>query len=210
MGYVVRMPQLGMTMEEGVVVEWPVDDGVEFEEGDLIAVVESEKTTNDVLAREDVVERFVDVEEPVGPGDPIAYVGGPGEDVPDDVRAELAGGASAADDGGAETSDEPEAASASSAPTGDGAALQMQKISPRARSYASEAGIPAEALASIEGTGPEGAVIEADVIEAEALQPRVEEPDLRTLSRPLDALEDDEARCAHEASPTRSSPAPGG
>lgn len=169
MGYVVRMPQLGMTMEEGVVVEWPVDDDTEFEEGDLIAVVESEKTTNDVLAREAgvIVERFVDVEEAVGPGDPIAYVGAPDEDVPEEVRGEIAGKATQADSE-LEAPEETGASSQSAPPTEDGAALQVEKISPRARSYASEAGIPAEALASVEGTGPGGAVVEADVIEAEA------------------------------------------
>lgn len=170
MGYVVRMPQLGMTMEEGVVVDWPVPEGDEFEEGDVIAVVESEKTTNDVEAREDgvIVERFVDLDEPVGPGDPVAYVGEPGEDVPDDVRAEVDEGASG---GTAEPTEEaePSEAPTGSAPSdGGGGAVQVAKVSPRARAYARDNDLPVDALAELDGSGPDGAVVEADVIEAEA------------------------------------------
>jgi len=170
MGYVVRMPQLGMTMESGVVVEWPVGEDTEFESGDVIAVVESEKTTNDVEAREAgvVVERFVDLEEPVGPGDPIAYVGEPGASVPDEVREELAGEAEATGGDGEDAAETTSEATASAPPSGDGASRGDAKVSPRARAYASEAGIPVESLGALAGSGPEGAVVEADVVEAEA------------------------------------------
>ena len=52
MGYVIRMPQLGMSMDEGTVVEWLVDEGEAVEAGEVVAVVESEKTSAEVEARE--------------------------------------------------------------------------------------------------------------------------------------------------------------
>lgn len=171
MGYVVRMPQLGMTMEEGVVVEWPVDAEAEFAAGDVIAIVESEKTTNDVEAREDgcILERFVEIDEPVGPGDPIAYVGEPGESVPDDLSAESeADGEDEADAAEAESATaDSRAGDAASAQAGAAAeGVADAKVSPRARSYAREHDIAEQALADLAGTGPDGAVVEADVVAA--------------------------------------------
>lgn len=171
MGYAVRMPQLGMTMEEGVVVEWCYEEDESFEEGDVIAVVESEKTTNDVEAREDgtFVEQFVDPEEPVEPGAPIAYVGDPGDKVPEDVRVELDNDGSGLEVG------ESEAQATTTASVGDpagvagssGGGAVAAKVSPRARSFARSNDLPEDELASLEGSGPSGAVVEADVVEAE-------------------------------------------
>ena len=167
MGYTVRMPQLGMTMEEGVVVEWSVDEGEQFSEGDVIAVIESEKTTNDVEAREDgvIVEQFVELKEAVEPGDPIAYVGEEGEAVPDEIRAEVSGDSSVAD----ETNEAGEVQEESAeALDGGGSAVSVaeENVSPRARSYAAEQDLDDEPLADLDGTGPDGAVIEQDVVEA--------------------------------------------
>jgi pyruvate dehydrogenase E2 component (dihydrolipoamide acetyltransferase) len=44
--YAVVMPKLGMTMKEGVVVDWQVKVGDEVEEGDEIVGIETEKITN--------------------------------------------------------------------------------------------------------------------------------------------------------------------
>lgn len=76
MGYIVRMPQLGMSMEEGIVVEWFVEKGGTIEEGDDVVLVESEKTTNEVVAREDGVLRRILASEGtvLKPGDPIAIL----------------------------------------------------------------------------------------------------------------------------------------
>lgn len=163
MGYVVRMPQLGMTMEEGVVIEWSVGEGEPFDEGDVIAVVESEKTTNDIEAREDglLLDRFVELEEPVGPGDPIAYVGQEGEEVPSDIEGEAEDTeetteASTADGTGSDAAVEPAVTQA--------AGSEDVKRSPRARAYARENDIEEARLAELSGSGPEGAVVEADVV----------------------------------------------
>jgi pyruvate/2-oxoglutarate dehydrogenase complex dihydrolipoamide acyltransferase (E2) component len=79
MGYVVKMPKLGLEMESGVVLEWAVgvDDAVA--EGEVIAEVESEKSIGEVEAREDGALRHVYVEEggEVPPGTPIGIVAAP-------------------------------------------------------------------------------------------------------------------------------------
>lgn len=172
MGYVVRMPQLGMTMEEGHVVEWSAEAGETFDAGEVIAVVESEKTTNDVEAREagQIVEYFVEPMESVEPGDPIAYVGADGESVPDDVQEEAASAGVASGEGTEAQTADASGGTAVAERSGPDAGTDLEgeaKISPRARSYARSEGIDEADLAGLEGSGPDGAVVEADVIAAE-------------------------------------------
>lgn len=83
MGYVIRMPKLGMAMEEGTVVEWEISEGDTVTPNERIAVIESEKTTADVDAREAGVLRriLVEVDGTVPPGEPIGIVAGPEEDL---------------------------------------------------------------------------------------------------------------------------------
>lgn len=152
-------------MQEGTVVEWGVEEGGELVEGDVVCVVESEKTTNEVYAREDGVlrERFVALEEVVEPGVPIAYVGEPDETVPGAIREETSAASASTDTGTAEsTAPEP----ASPAAGGNDQEGMEVKISPRARRYAADHDIPEEHLTGIEGTGPDGAVVEQDVMSA--------------------------------------------
>ncbi len=165
MGYAIRMPQMGMTMQEGAVVEWGVEVGDELAEGDVVCVVESEKTTNEVYAREDGVlrERFVELEEVVEPGAPIAFVGGPEEAVPAAIEDEVAADSASAE---SEAPESPAPEPASPATSGSDREVTEVKISPRARRYADANDIADAQLAAIEGTGPEGAVVEQDVITA--------------------------------------------
>ncbi len=83
MGYIVRMPQMGMEMDEGEVVSWEREEGEAIAEGELLVVVESEKATNEVEAREDGTLRRTVVPEggAVEPGTPIGIVAGADEDL---------------------------------------------------------------------------------------------------------------------------------
>lgn len=153
MGYVVRMPQLGMSMEAGTVVEWTVSEGDPVEEGSVIAVVESEKSTAEIEAREAGVLRriLVVAGEETGPGDPIGIVAGPEEDIAEYLPD--AAGAPASEP----TADTPDA----TAPRPDTGRV---KATPGARRLADQRGID---LAAVEGTGPQGVVTETDVEAAE-------------------------------------------
>jgi pyruvate dehydrogenase E2 component (dihydrolipoamide acetyltransferase) len=164
MGYAVRMPKMGMTMEEGTVVEWHADVDGDVEAEAPLVDVESEKSINEVVAREDgtLLARFVDAGETVVPGDPIGYVGAAGADVPEDVRREV-------EDTAEEGTADAEASAPTPTPSADGPVSVHEldsDVSPRARAYATEAGVGASDLDAIAGSGPDGAVIERDVIEA--------------------------------------------
>jgi len=76
MGYVVRMPKLGLEMDRGTLIEWRIDAGESVNEGDVIADIESEKTSAEVDSREDGVLRktYLEPGETVEPGDPIGIV----------------------------------------------------------------------------------------------------------------------------------------
>jgi pyruvate dehydrogenase E2 component (dihydrolipoamide acetyltransferase) len=46
----VHMPKFGMTMTEGLITQWHVEEGATVREGDLLFSVETEKATADVDA----------------------------------------------------------------------------------------------------------------------------------------------------------------
>jgi pyruvate/2-oxoglutarate dehydrogenase complex dihydrolipoamide acyltransferase (E2) component len=46
----VLMPKLGLTMNEGTVSAWLVEDGVEVEAGDPICEIETDKVTEEIVA----------------------------------------------------------------------------------------------------------------------------------------------------------------
>ncbi len=48
----ILMPKLGLTMTEGEIAEWRFGPGDAFAEGDVLFVVETDKISNDVEARE--------------------------------------------------------------------------------------------------------------------------------------------------------------
>ncbi len=170
MGYIVRMPKLGLEMEEGTVIDWHVAEGDEVAEGEVIAEIESEKSVGEVEAREDGVLRRIILGEGEGtpPGDPMGIVAGADEDISDLESEAGVGEVEAADseaDSEAAEPEEAEAAVASdtaaepatepgSTPPGD------VKASPRAETRASDLGVD---LTRVDGTGPGGAITEEDV-----------------------------------------------
>jgi pyruvate dehydrogenase E2 component (dihydrolipoamide acetyltransferase) len=169
MGYVVKMPKLGMDMDQGTIVEWLVDEGDEVESGQVVAEIESEKTTGEIKVREDGVLRAVllDTGDSVEPGGDVAVVGGPDEDISDlvsgaggEATAEAATAEASADDSSpAEASLDGPSAVAESGSGGD-ASAESVKATPRAKRRAEELGVD---LTTVEGTGPQGAVSEEDV-----------------------------------------------
>lgn len=168
MGYVVKMPKLGLEMEQGTLLEWHVAEGDTVEEGETIVEVESEKSIGEVDAREDGVLRLTNLQEgeAVPPGTPIGIVAGVDEDVAD-LEAEF----DTIDKESPEpaeteaSADEPAASSSASiADEAEGAETTSSstdvKASPKAERRANELGVD---LTTVDGTGPQGAITADDV-----------------------------------------------
>jgi pyruvate dehydrogenase E2 component (dihydrolipoamide acetyltransferase) len=156
-----RMPSLGADMEAGTIVEWRVKPGDVVHRGDIVAVIDTEKSTIDVEVFEDGVIEEILVPEgenvPVGtvlarvaPQTPSAApVTSPvvrhlARDLGVDI-AEVSGSGK----GGTITRADVERAGA-----------ERVRSSPLARRRARQEGVD---LAAVHGTGPEGAVTAADV-----------------------------------------------
>ena len=89
------MPKLGLTMTEGLIVEWKKKEGDDVKKGEVLFVLETEKVTYEVEAPEDgVLGKIVVGEQDTVPvGALVAYILKPGEsadDLGDAARAPVA------------------------------------------------------------------------------------------------------------------------
>lgn len=152
---------MGNTMETGVLTEWIIDEGAEVAEDDIVAVVESEKAAADVAASRDGTLARVDVEagEEAPPGTVLGVILGPDEDLVDapEPRSRIEPDSGGDDETGAT----PETADRSPEPTDESQVADADiRAAPGARELAAEHGVD---LASLDGTGPEGAILRDDV-----------------------------------------------
>ncbi|MGD2146162.1 MAG: dihydrolipoamide acetyltransferase family protein, partial [Anaerolineae bacterium] len=147
----VYMPQLGLTMSEGTIVEWLKADGDSVEKGEPILVIETDKVTADVEAPASGALRGLRAEpgSVVAVGEVLAFVLEKGEELPADAGGEHA---------------EVSAVTPGISPPESEQQPMDRKgrvfASPIARKVAQEEGID---LALVEGTGPRGRVTERDV-----------------------------------------------
>ncbi len=165
---VVRMPLLSDTMKEGKIVSWLKKEGDKVKSDDVIAEVETDKATMEVMPYADGTLLYIGVKagEAAKVNDIIAIVGKEGTD----IRAFLdADQAETAEDTGSIASGEKVTAPESSsqpAVTADSGNDDRVRISPLARSIAKEKGID---IHQINGTGDGGRIIKRDL---EHYQPR--------------------------------------
>jgi pyruvate dehydrogenase E2 component (dihydrolipoamide acetyltransferase) len=155
------MPKLGLTMTEGLIVEWRKKEGDPVKKGDILFVLETEKVTYEVEAPEDgsLGKILVKEQETVPVGAIVAYVLKPGESA-----AAITATPAAAPKAEA-ASPAPAAAAPAAAPTLAAPAGGRVKATPLARKVAREYGID---LAAVAGTGPGGRVLREDVEKAKA------------------------------------------
>ena len=153
----VVMPQMGYDMQEGTLVRWLKQEGEEIARGEAIAEIETDKAVIEMEAyASGVVLKAVVAEGSTVPvGDTIAFIGSPGEPVPD-VAAPSAPVA--------EPAPEPEQAAETAEPAA-AAAPGAVRASPVARRLAQEKGID---LAQVTGTGPNGRITRDDVVAHES------------------------------------------
>lgn len=124
MAEAIRMPLLSDTMKEGVIAEWHKKVGDTVKSDDVIADVETDKATMEVMPYVDGTLLYIGVEK--GKGVPVngimAIIGKPGEDYQSLLNAEKGGGAAPAQDA--------EAAKPEAAPEQPQAGQQEQKAAP--------------------------------------------------------------------------------
>ncbi len=166
----VKLPRLGQGMESGTIVKWLKAEGDAVAKGEPLYELDTEKVTQEVEAEAaGVLLRIAVAEGEVPVGTTIAFIGEPGDPIPD-VSAASAPETSSGNGKPQETPEpQRERAPVASSPTSSLQPIEGRvKASPLARRIARERGIE---LASISGTGPDGRIIAEDVDRASAGAP---------------------------------------
>jgi pyruvate dehydrogenase E2 component (dihydrolipoamide acetyltransferase) len=175
----IQMPKLSDTMTEGTLVSWRKNIGDKVTAGEVLAEIETDKATMEWEATDDGVLKEIYVQEggKANVGDRIAFIGGEGEEAPNDSgKDEEAGGegreseraeAGKPEQAPAKKEAKPAEAGASTAEATEAKATESRqqkdqrvKASPLARKIAAEKNI---SLTSLKGTGPGGRIVEKDV-----------------------------------------------
>jgi len=150
------MPKLGLTMEEGTILEWLVEDGAEITAGMPVLRIETDKVESDVESpASGRFHRLGTQGEAYPCGALIGYLLADGEEVPVSKSPTSAIPAVTAS---ATSSAQP-----NSAPVPSVQRQGRQFASPNARRVAEDLGID---INTVIGTGPDGRVVSEDVEEA--------------------------------------------
>ncbi|MBT3555156.1 MAG: 2-oxo acid dehydrogenase subunit E2 [Chloroflexi bacterium] len=160
----VTMPSMGADMTEGTIAKWLKAEGDSISRGDKIAEIETDKTVVEMEAYAEGLLRKIVVPEGtlVQVGTIIAFIGDPGDDIPDIPEADPAAEAPKVEATGAASTPAPVQ---QAAPTPALAPVAVApggrvKASPIARKLAEEKGFD---ISSITGTGPGGRITKTDV-----------------------------------------------
>ena len=158
------LPLLGADMDVGKIIEWRVDLGDTVHRGDVVAVVETEKSDIDIEIWHDAVvdEFLVPIGEEIEVDTPIArmrHLDGdtaPEPTIPEPTITEPTTPSAPAPVG--QRSSRPETPPTLPAVRREGVRVSA---SPLARRLAAERGLD---LADVRGSGPAGAIVEADIL----------------------------------------------
>ena len=156
------MPRLGMTMEEGTLVDWPIQVGGRVEKGELLLVIETEKAESEIEATVSGTLRHIYAE----PGVTLpcgALLAAITEGADEDFDAERFALEYVPPEGStSETSETADLSRAAppTAPPPQRAPGQRKAVVPAARALAKKLGVD---LQLVSGTGPKGRVTKQDV-----------------------------------------------
>ena len=157
------MEALSPTMEEGQLVQWLKSEGEEVSSGDILAEIETDKATMELVARGDGILRkiFLDAGGVSAVGSVIAVIAPADEDISGIGEGSDGNGTQQAlpEESSAETTQEPEVATTSEISAGTQGTGSV-KASPLARRLATEMGVD---LLTIKGSGPGGRVVKRDL-----------------------------------------------
>ena len=159
----VHMEALSPTMEEGQLVQWLKSEGEEVSSGDILAEIETDKATMELVARGDGILRkiFLDAGGVSAVGSVIAVIASADEDISGIEEGSDGNGTQQAlpEESSTETTQEPEVATTSEISAGTRGTGSV-KASPLARRLATEMGVD---LLTIKGSGPGGRVVKRDL-----------------------------------------------
>lgn len=168
----IRMPLLSDTMTEGKIVQWNKKVGDKVKGDDVLAEVETDKATMEVVGYEEGTLLYVGVKEgdAAKVNDVIAIVGKEGTDVTAFVEAEKSSGGASAED---VKEDKPQAENENSseqakASNGVGSSEDVKssieggrvKASPLAKKLAADKGID---ISKVQGSGDGGRIVKKDI-----------------------------------------------
>ncbi|MFM8155004.1 MAG: dihydrolipoamide acetyltransferase family protein [Actinomycetes bacterium] len=154
----VTLPKLGLTMEEGTLEEWLVNDGDVISVGTPLLRLATDKIDVDVEAEaEGIIARAVPNGTTLPPGAVLGWLLAPGEAAPAGAGPFAAPAAAAV-----ETAAPVAAAAPAAAVVHEGG---RQFVSPNARRVAEQLGVD---VTQVAGTGPNGRVVSEDVEAAAA------------------------------------------
>jgi len=170
------MEALSPTMEEGQLVRWLKAEGDTVASGEILAEIETDKATMELVARGDGVLRKIFLPEggTVPVGEVIAVIADPDEDISGIAGASAVPAPSATSAPGTPPAVQEESAAVASAAQSEAAAPSPAppaapsvrvKASPLARRLAEEMGVD---LLRVAGTGPAGRIVKRDIEEARA------------------------------------------
>jgi pyruvate dehydrogenase E2 component (dihydrolipoamide acetyltransferase) len=165
------MPSLGADMDVGTVIEWRVAPGDHVHRGDIVAVVDTEKSDIEIEIFQDgvITELLVPVGTEVAVGTPLARV---------EVAAEATQAPSHRPQAAALAAPTGSAArTAPAAPSATASGSGRVRMSPLARRRAGEQGVD---LGSLVGSGPGGAIVAADVARGAPVDAGGRETDVAT------------------------------
>src|SRR5215210_6559286 len=179
-----KVPTLGMDMEEATIVRWLVEEGAAVKKGDPVLEIDTDKTSFEIEAPANGAIQALRGEEgdtlPVGAT--LAYVTAPGEEIPEPREEAPAGESEPKASGDAAGARRRETSEDQAIPASENG--RRVRASPAARRAAAEMGVPIE---SISGSGPYGRVYLSDVLEMEA-KPETSAETPAAGSVPIDAV----------------------
>ena len=160
-----KVPTLGMDMEEATIVRWLVEEGAEVQKGDPILEIDTDKTSFEIEAPADGAIRAIrgEVGETLPVGATLAYVTAPGEEIPEEptpTEAALAEPAAQMETRREIPQSQPAVA--------DLANGRKVRASPAARRAAAQLGV---SIDNVPGSGPYGRIYLSDVLGMEAEAP---------------------------------------
>jgi pyruvate dehydrogenase E2 component (dihydrolipoamide acetyltransferase) len=163
----IRMPSLGQTTAELRIVSWLKAEGDPVQRGEPLLAVETDKSTLEVEAFTSgtLLKIVRGADEIVEAGELLAYIGAPGEAIPEAPAAQrsaLGARRSAGQETVPSLSGQAPSAKRQAHPSG-----ARVLASPVARQLARERGID---LAQVRGSGPEGRIEKEDVLAFEAVR----------------------------------------